>query len=444
MGGGARGLERCDSQRCRVEAAVERRPCRRGQRRSPEWQAVHDRRRDAAGVPAYRRQLSHDAPWRNRRCLVAAGARSSQRAQGLALHQRGGPSQAGCDAIAGARRTGCGVGSHPHVRGPMGHSRRQPARRRGRPVRRRHRAAHDGGRPRHADCVCECLQPHAGACDGSPARARRALGAGRDARPPRAAGHHGGDRAGRTGCRRGRHPGHRRRAPARRRAAAGLSAAAQRAGRSVGARVRGGPCRVVGGALRAAARLARSDRRCPPDVARGRHADERGLPHDAVAQRARGVRDCARLDAPRRGGAAGPELHQPAVGAARLRDRRDRQRTRLAARSAVPEGGGFRTVLPRFPLGGAAGCPASPRLALGTDLPWTGYDENLGFEIVGRPTPEEPSARFHVAAPGYFETLGIRLEAGRLFTDRDAGRRSQGPDCQRCARGAGTFPGRPR
>jgi predicted permease len=64
-----------------------------------------------------------------------------------------------------------------------------------------------------------------------------------------------------------------------------------------------------------------------------------------------------------------------------------------------------------------------PRVAsagLGTDLPWTGYDENTGFDIVGRPTPEEPSARFHVAAPGYFETLGIPLESGRLFTEGDA------------------------
>jgi predicted permease len=64
--------------------------------------------------------------------------------------------------------------------------------------------------------------------------------------------------------------------------------------------------------------------------------------------------------------------------------------------------------------------PGVASAGLGTDLPWTGYDENLGFEIIGRPTPEEPSARFHVAAPGYFETLGIRLEAGRLFSDRDA------------------------
>ena len=54
-----------------------------------------------------------------------------------------------------------------------------------------------------------------------------------------------------------------------------------------------------------------------------------------------------------------------------------------------------------------------------SDLPRTGYDKNLGFDIVCRPTREDPSARFHVASPGYFETPGIRLEAGRLFTHGD-------------------------
>jgi predicted permease len=56
----------------------------------------------------------------------------------------------------------------------------------------------------------------------------------------------------------------------------------------------------------------------------------------------------------------------------------------------------------------------------GSDVPWTGYDENTGFEIAGRRLRDEPSARFHAASPGYFETLAIRLEAGRLFDDRDS------------------------
>jgi predicted permease len=56
----------------------------------------------------------------------------------------------------------------------------------------------------------------------------------------------------------------------------------------------------------------------------------------------------------------------------------------------------------------------------GSDIPWTGYDENTGFEIVGRPLREEPSARFHIATPGYFETLGIPLVAGRHLDQRDS------------------------
>ena len=100
---------------------------------------VHDRRRDAAGFEHVGGSYRTIAPGRNRRCLVAAGAGSSQRAQGLALHQRGRPSQAGCDAGAGARRTGCGVGSHPaHPRTRWDIRVVSLARRRGRPVRRRH------------------------------------------------------------------------------------------------------------------------------------------------------------------------------------------------------------------------------------------------------------------------------------------------------------------
>jgi predicted permease len=55
----------------------------------------------------------------------------------------------------------------------------------------------------------------------------------------------------------------------------------------------------------------------------------------------------------------------------------------------------------------------------GTALPWTGYDENTGFQIVGRPQRDEPNARFHMATPGYFEALRIPLRAGRLIDGRD-------------------------
>ncbi len=44
------------------------------------------------------------------------------------------------------------------------------------------------------------------------------------------------------------------------------------------------------------------------------------------------------------------------------------------------------------------------------------------LEIFGRPAPspgQEPSADIHMASPGYFETMGIPLVAGRYFTQRD-------------------------
>ena len=42
---------------------------------------------------------------------------------------------------------------------------------------------------------------------------------------------------------------------------------------------------------------------------------------------------------------------------------------------------------------------------VGTDLPWTGYDDNIGgFTIEGKkpPADQEFQARYHVASPGYF------------------------------------------
>lgn len=59
----------------------------------------------------------------------------------------------------------------------------------------------------------------------------------------------------------------------------------------------------------------------------------------------------------------------------------------------------------------------------GSDLPWTGYDENAGgFLIAGRQPPPntEFHARYHTASPGYFRALGIPLVDGRFFDEHDA------------------------
>ncbi len=58
----------------------------------------------------------------------------------------------------------------------------------------------------------------------------------------------------------------------------------------------------------------------------------------------------------------------------------------------------------------------------GSDLPWTGWDENDGgFLIQGETHPpnEDFHARYHEASPGYFRALGITLVRGRAFEERD-------------------------
>jgi predicted permease len=69
-----------------------------------------------------------------------------------------------------------------------------------------------------------------------------------------------------------------------------------------------------------------------------------------------------------------------------------------------------------------AAAPGVKYAGIGTDLPWTGYDENDGgFLIQGEQPPpgQEFHARYHFASADYFRALGIPLVRGRFFTDAD-------------------------
>ncbi len=65
--------------------------------------------------------------------------------------------------------------------------------------------------------------------------------------------------------------------------------------------------------------------------------------------------------------------------------------------------------------------PGVTHAGLGSNLPWTGYDDNAGFDIVGRPRQkgETRQARYQWASPGMFTALRMRLVQGRLITDAD-------------------------
>jgi predicted permease len=68
--------------------------------------------------------------------------------------------------------------------------------------------------------------------------------------------------------------------------------------------------------------------------------------------------------------------------------------------------------------------PGISSVGVGTDLPWTGYNENSGFSIDGKKPPPHSGfhARYHAASDGYFRTLGIPLVQGRFFNGHDGGK----------------------
>jgi len=64
--------------------------------------------------------------------------------------------------------------------------------------------------------------------------------------------------------------------------------------------------------------------------------------------------------------------------------------------------------------------PGVEDAAFTSDLPWTAYDENTGFSIVGRPSADDgPGARYHFIGPGYARATGTPLVAGRMLSTSD-------------------------
>ena len=66
--------------------------------------------------------------------------------------------------------------------------------------------------------------------------------------------------------------------------------------------------------------------------------------------------------------------------------------------------------------------PGVQSVGIGSDIPWTGYDENASFQLAGVPPDpnHSPEARYHFASPDYFRALGIPLLSGRFFDLTDA------------------------
>jgi predicted permease len=65
--------------------------------------------------------------------------------------------------------------------------------------------------------------------------------------------------------------------------------------------------------------------------------------------------------------------------------------------------------------------PGVTAAGAGSDLPWTGWDDNAGMQIQGETPPPNQffHARYHEATPGFFRALGIPLVRGRAFEQQD-------------------------
>jgi predicted permease len=66
--------------------------------------------------------------------------------------------------------------------------------------------------------------------------------------------------------------------------------------------------------------------------------------------------------------------------------------------------------------------PGVDAASFSSDLPWTGYDENTSFAIIGRSFPdgEGPEARYHFMTHGYTQATGRNVVSGRDLLPSDA------------------------
>jgi putative ABC transport system permease protein len=71
---------------------------------------------------------------------------------------------------------------------------------------------------------------------------------------------------------------------------------------------------------------------------------------------------------------------------------------------------------------GVESIPGAVRVATVSQLPLTGRGDTGGFKVAGRPEDERTEVNLRTVSRSYFDTLGVRLAAGRAFAEGD------GPD----------------
>ena len=65
--------------------------------------------------------------------------------------------------------------------------------------------------------------------------------------------------------------------------------------------------------------------------------------------------------------------------------------------------------------------PGVELVGVTSDVPWTGYDENFMFDVVGKsdPSANGNASRYHFVSPDYFQSIRTPLVAGRFFAVTD-------------------------